>query len=295
MFIRFLNVSINGRIMETNFLHVYGKEIGLHSPAYAGYRHFSHADSPLDIYCEPCLVISYVVSGEQTLGISDRKYRLRGNDVLISLPDEVRHSCGRPREKCLLYYLAVSPPKRGSLLDSKNPEAEEIWHGLTGIGTCQLKGTKRLKWLFEQLLHAIEKKGDFRQTRVSCFSMEILLQILEIAGSPANNSAEKRLGPVLSYINAHIKDNISIRDCAREAKLSVPRFHVFFKEGTGMPPQEFILREKINCARKMLVDSRLGITDIAFSLGFSSSQYFSTVFRRFEGRSPNAYRLAECK
>lgn len=40
----------------------------------------------------------------------------------------------------------------------------------------------------------------------------------------------------------------------------------------------------------MLADGRRSITDVAFSLGFSSSQYFATVFKRFTHRSPHEVR-----
>ena len=74
--------------------------------------------------------------------------------------------------------------------------------------------------------------------------------------------------------------------------LSLPRFKAKFRQQMGMPPGEYIMRERIRTAEEMLRQG-MGITDVAYSLNFSSSQYFSTCFRRFYGMTPGAFCLAE--
>jgi AraC-like DNA-binding protein len=53
-----------------------------------------------------------------------------------------------------------------------------------------------------------------------------------------------------------------------------------------MPPHEYILRCKIDRAVAQLEAGERSITDIAYDLGFSSSQYFATVFKRFTRLNP---------
>jgi AraC-like DNA-binding protein len=63
-----------------------------------------------------------------------------------------------------------------------------------------------------------------------------------------------------------------------------------FRKQTGLPPHEYIIRQRVEHAKYMLVNTDMSITGIAYKLLFSSSQYFSTVFKRFTMVTPNQYR-----
>jgi AraC-like DNA-binding protein len=63
-----------------------------------------------------------------------------------------------------------------------------------------------------------------------------------------------------------------------------------FKREVGIPPAEYVIRCKIAVARTRLAQSDATITRVAMDLGFPSSQFFATVFRRFTGRKPSALR-----
>jgi AraC-like DNA-binding protein len=78
----------------------------------------------------------------------------------------------------------------------------------------------------------------------------------------------------------------SIAEMARSAGLSVSRFKAKFKEQLGMPPGEYVLRRRIDAARAMLERGETSVTEVAYALGFSSSQYFATAFKRFTRARP---------
>jgi AraC-like DNA-binding protein len=71
--------------------------------------------------------------------------------------------------------------------------------------------------------------------------------------------------------------------------LSLPRFKAFFKR-ERIPPAEYVLRERVTKAESRLLRSNESITNIAYHLGFSNSQYFATVVKRFLGRTPTSFR-----
>jgi AraC-like DNA-binding protein len=80
---------------------------------------------------------------------------------------------------------------------------------------------------------------------------------------------------------------------ASAAGLSVSRLKSKFRRQIGIPPMEFVTRRKISLAMNRLRDNPdETVTQIAMDLGFASSQYFASVFRRITNRSPTDYRKA---
>jgi AraC-like DNA-binding protein len=73
---------------------------------------------------------------------------------------------------------------------------------------------------------------------------------------------------------------------AEDAGLSLSRFKTKFKAQIGIAPHEFILRCKVEAAKKFLLEENRNVTNTAMELGFSSSQYFATVFKRFTQQTP---------
>ena len=66
---------------------------------------------------------------------------------------------------------------------------------------------------------------------------------------------------------------------------------IFGAASTGSSPKDYWLRMRVECAARRLRKSPgLTVTDVAYEFGFSSSQYFATVFRRYLGVSPVEYR-----
>jgi AraC-like DNA-binding protein len=98
------------------------------------------------------------------------------------------------------------------------------------------------------------------------------------------------LKPVIDYIEENVDFYIDIDYLANIAGLSKSRFQIKFKEYTGYPPREYIMRKKVERARELLDSSDLTITEIAHMLCFSSSQYFSTVFKKYTNVTPAEYK-----
>jgi AraC-like DNA-binding protein len=81
-----------------------------------------------------------------------------------------------------------------------------------------------------------------------------------------------------------------IRDLARELGLGPTRFHALFKRALGLTPADYLRRTRLAHARQALAETGEEVTALAIRLGFGSSQYFATAFRRYTGLSPTEYR-----
>jgi AraC-like DNA-binding protein len=113
-----------------------------------------------------------------------------------------------------------------------------------------------------------------------------------LAASARNHRAapSPRIQRCLDYVAEHPDEPLNVPHLARHVGLSPSRFKARFRAEMGLPPREYVLRQKIQTAEAALKRPRTSVTDVAHALGFSSSQYFATVFRRFTGASPTQRR-----
>lgn len=99
-----------------------------------------------------------------------------------------------------------------------------------------------------------------------------------------------RLGEVLSYLDRHYRENITVDQLTSVAHMSestlIRAFHRVFQRS----PIDYLIRLRIQRATALLADPELRITDIALNCGFNDSNYFTRQFRRVTGRSPRDYR-----
>jgi transcriptional regulator GlxA family with amidase domain len=74
----------------------------------------------------------------------------------------------------------------------------------------------------------------------------------------------------------------------RFAKGGCSRAHLFlvFKRETGMSPNDWLQRRRVQATTELLRTIRRKLEDIAAATGFSSAQYFCQVFRKYTGQTP---------
>ena len=66
-----------------------------------------------------------------------------------------------------------------------------------------------------------------------------------------------------------------------------------FKELWGVPPMKYVSNLRCQKARYLLVNSDLSVSEVSAVTGFKSPHYFSTVFKKYTGSSPNDFRKLE--
>jgi AraC family transcriptional activator FtrA len=113
-------------------------------------------------------------------------------------------------------------------------------------------------------------------------------QFIERPLPPAREGV--RFGPLFDRMRARLAQEQSIAELAAEAGMSTRTFLRRFKAATGMPPGEWLLAERLICARELLETTPHSIEDIAAASGFGSAATLRHHFRARLGTSPAAYR-----
>lgn len=95
---------------------------------------------------------------------------------------------------------------------------------------------------------------------------------------------------VRQAIQANLFSPRGVRAILADCGLSYRQLARHFATVAGEAPKDYQLRLKISEAQRLLTETNLSITNIAFELGFPSSQHFATQFTRLTGRKPSTVR-----
>jgi AraC-like DNA-binding protein len=239
--------------------------------------------------------ICFLERGEQTFRVKGRSHRMRGHDQFFTLPDEVHDSAELPEERGILYWLILNVKPSRRFLGLSGRSAREFQRQLLSMPTRHFRGhpdTARILGRTTDLLLERRKRGaaspPHHELRIHALLLEYLTLTIAASHEGARGATSPLMQRVLHHIERHLHEPIHVPRLAQVARLSESRFKSRFKAEIGVPPAEYWLRKKIERATEMLKTRR--VTEVAHELGFSSSQYFATAFKRYTLMNPSQYR-----
>ena len=150
--------------------------------------------------------------------------------------------------------------------------------------------------LFRRLCSLYNSHRIFGEPKQPMFFLEIngvLLELLDVLVRSSRPSEKQRPGEIMvacSYFLEHYQEDIDLAKCAADVHMSLSRFSHLFTENMGISPYRFVLVLRIDSAKELLLYSNMSIREIAESTGFSDATYFSRLFRKYVGVSPQKYR-----
>ena len=97
----------------------------------------------------------------------------------------------------------------------------------------------------------------------------------------------------IAYFNEHYSESISIEEYAEKNHVSTSWFIRNFKLYVGSTPMQFILQKSICNAEALLLNTEYNINEIAQIVGYDNALYFSRMFKKIKGISPEYYGAAE--
>ena len=109
---------------------------------------------------------------------------------------------------------------------------------------------------------------------------------------PGNGLPRARLNRVIEYIEANLDRDIALTALAQLAGMSAHYFSELFKQSVHFSPHQYVLRRRIEHARKLLEEPGVSVFEAAVRCGFSDQSHFTKIFRRVVGVTPTGYRSA---
>jgi len=107
----------------------------------------------------------------------------------------------------------------------------------------------------------------------------------------ANKIKMKLFEDVKNFIKENIETELELEKVASNFGLSVYYFSRTFKEVTGINFSDYINKCRIDIAKELLSNGEMNIKEVCYKVGYNDPNYFSKVFKKYEGVSPVNYKV----
>ena len=230
---------------------------------------------PFPIRDRQYLDVTYCISGELVYYFNGEKIVLTSGDAIVFPPN-----CARKRE-------AGSVPTHYVSFNVILPSDFKIKKcGL--FKKCISSDTAYMIELFGKVWSSSTPEKIERCKGIFHYLYNELLDSLADKGNPHVNRIKQ-------YIMDNLSSKMSIKEIADEVHLAPQYACTLFKKNTGMTIVEFVDRERIDLAKRLMLVSNSPIYEIAGRCGFSDYNYFSNIFKKIAGISAREYRKSNVK
>jgi transcriptional regulator GlxA family with amidase domain len=144
------------------------------------------------------------------------------------------------------------------------------------------------------LLHLVEKYTD-RETAILAskyFAVDIdrESQTAFAMFQGQKNHADAEIKKAQEFIEKHFQDKISVDKLADKFSIGRRSFERRFKHATNNTVLEYILRIKVEAAKRSFESSRKNINEVMMDVGYTDTKAFRTIFKKITGLTPVEYR-----
>ena len=248
-----------------------------------------------DMYDEACFY--FVKTGKRRMYSATEKIELVANEGVVLQCGKYINNYIASEEIVYCESIAVHlfPEVLRLVYDNEFPDF------LTNIQTVESAGFERVEStsLLENYIQSLE----FYFSNPSLVSDELLKlkikELLLLLSKTDNVGIIKTLLAGMfdpleinfkEVIEANIYNNLSVQDLAELTNLSLSSFKREFEKHFSSSPAKYIKRRKLEKATKLLKNTELRITDVAFDSGFNDLAHFSKSFQSEYGLAPSDYR-----
>ena len=255
------------------------------------------ADPLVYHYHKDCIEITFLVKGNVNFAVEGKLFTLNGGDVFIT-PANLPHSTdNNPFGISKHYWMQIN------LADEPFLFLDPAWSSkltadLSAQQTRLIRRNKSPLKQLETMFGLITSDNTNRRFQGLSLLIKLLHEVTDTINSNASNEANtllpSNISAAIDWINEHIHEGINLEDVAKATHSSLSHFKSQFMKSVGMSPGTYINMQKIELAKELLLSGK-PVAQVSELVGFSSSNYFSIVFRKFALMSPSEYVKASMK
>ena len=139
-----------------------------------------------------------------------------------------------------------------------------------------------------------KRESDFRGKAFPLEAVHVGETINDFEVIARRNQIE-RLEKILNYINENYDKEINLGLAAQKFYMNTSYFSDYFKKNKGINFTVYLAKVRINKAVRLLTETDISTTEIAFSCGFNNITSFYNTFKNIIGMSPGDYKKNSTK
>lgn len=274
-----------------------GRVEGLHNEYPYAFHHTDLRETTVPWHWHEALEFGYVVEGRLKISTTTRTQTLEKGEAYFTNSNTL--TTVENIENCILDSHLFHPVFLGghfkSVFETKylnpviqNKDIDILC--LRGETDAQRKLLGRLRTL--SLLQS-RPNVEFQTRSLLGEIWLFLLSIIQEAGSSVYRTATKnqdRILTMMSFIQENYAEKLSLEQIAAAAAISTRECLRCFQESIHQSPTDYLIEYRVQVAKKLLETTNLSITEVALRCGFNSNSYFTKMFHRSCGKTPNVYR-----
>jgi AraC family L-rhamnose operon regulatory protein RhaS len=253
----------------------------------------------------PGLELVLISKGELRWEIEGREFKLGADTLFYTLPWQTHGGVEEMQPSSEITYFCVAlkkvyprPCRRFGFapeLGFTTDEEKRISLALTGSRVQAVPAGAQLRSLFDYFYRSAESRDLLGPSRArEC----VKLLLLDLAGRKARRGTvdlsawgtERRVRDFARELARRHAEPWTLESMSAACGLGRSQFAGLLKKLTGDTPITFLNRLRVHRAQELLRESAKPVTEIAFEVGFNSSQYFATVFKEFTGKEARTLR-----
>ncbi len=234
------------------------------------------------------LILIYCTQGEGWCRLEQRALNIPAGHFIL-IPAHQSHSYGATEADPWSIYWAHFQGSAGAIYQGHFPSTRPI-------AKCSDGMMPQIEKLFTSMLDHLQQDFSLNAFVHASAILNHILSLLflrnpSLCGEIKETHAES-VERSIQYMRLHLHEGLSLTQLAQQAGLSVPHFSRLFRQKTGAAPMEYFIKLKIQRACQFLMTSSSSVQQIALQLGYQDPYYFSRLFSKVMGISPNHYRKA---
>ena len=263
-------------------------------------------DWGLDWHRNEGIEIHFLESGSMPYSQENQTLELLPNNLTITRPWEV-HKVGGPVIGMGKFYLIILD------LNVRRPHQNWSWPDWIILAPKDLekltnilrqnekfcwKADKRILDCFQRIGKAVDSDNQgSNASKIRLLVNNLLLFILDLVAVEEVQLNEKLMDSsrsvqlFLKELNVNLSENWTVEKMAKSSGVGLTRFTFHCRQLTNLTPMKYLMLKRLEMSKQLLLDHpEMNISDVAYQCGFSTSQYFATMFKKQEKCTPVAYR-----
>lgn len=241
--------------------------------------------------------ISKVLSGNGVYHIHEKHVPMKEGDFFVFSSNEPHCITSVGADGLKLLNLHFEPRYLwGKEFDSLSEENIGLCFSHCASFQNRIQGSSEQLCPIMDLIHnELSSNAPEGSLAVKSYLNLLLIRLIRKHGyAPAKNAlSHDRTVPVrkvISYIDEHLSENLSLTQLSSIAGMSPNYFSTLFYSVSGIRLWDYINSRRIDAAIRLLIKEEQNILDIAAQCGFNSTANFNKIFKKFTGMTPTEYR-----